>query len=76
MLKSTQSTTDRKFYVHYLQKKIPFLYPDEFHGMNLHQEKTTSHTSKNTTAFIEKLKIDANIECILFHHIPAKLPDV
>ena len=34
--------------------EIPFLYPNDFLRMKFYQDKTTSHTSKSTTAFLEK----------------------
>ncbi|GBN62665.1 hypothetical protein AVEN_138367-1 [Araneus ventricosus] len=36
------------------REKIPFLYPNDFQRVKLHQDKATSHTSKSSTAFPEK----------------------
>ncbi|GBL89123.1 hypothetical protein AVEN_255253-1 [Araneus ventricosus] len=42
--------------------------------VKLHQDKATSHTSKSTTAFVEKN--DTGIAYIPFQHILAKSPEV
>lgn len=57
-------------------EEIPLLYPNDFQRVKLHQDKATSHTSKTTTAFLEKMKTDTGIAYIPFQHIPAKSPDV
>ena len=53
-------------------EEIPFLYLDDFYKVKLHQGKATCHTSKSTSAFLEKMKT----EYIHFQHSPAKSPDV
>ena len=66
-VKSTLSTINRKFcnrcygkeFFHFkeilqFQRKVPFLYQSDFHRVNLHQDKATSHTSKSTTGYFEK----------------------
>ncbi|GBM72233.1 hypothetical protein AVEN_83910-1 [Araneus ventricosus] len=57
-------------------KEIPFLYPDDFQRVKLHQDKATSPTSKSTTEFLEEIKTDTSIAYIHFQHIPAKSPSV
>ncbi|GBO29915.1 hypothetical protein AVEN_208472-1 [Araneus ventricosus] len=57
-------------------EEIPFLYPNDFQRVKLHQVKATSHTSKRTTAFLEKMTTDTGIAYLAFQHIPAKSPDV
>ncbi|GBL78197.1 hypothetical protein AVEN_42767-1 [Araneus ventricosus] len=44
--------------------------------VKLHQDNATSHTSKSTTAFLEKMKTDTGIVYIPFQHIPAKFLDI
>ena len=58
MLKSTQSTIKRKFYV--FTEEIAFIYPNDFYRVKLHQEKTASLISK-CIAFLENMKIDISI---------------
>ncbi|GBM51342.1 hypothetical protein AVEN_110799-1 [Araneus ventricosus] len=57
-------------------EEIPFLYPNDFQRVKLHQDKAASHTSKSTTALHEKMETDTCIAYIPFQHIPAKSPDV
>ena len=59
MFKSTQSTAWRTIYLRYLQKKIPFMYPNYLHIIKLLQRKATS---KSTAAFLEKTTIDTSIK--------------
>ncbi|GBN23068.1 hypothetical protein AVEN_233990-1 [Araneus ventricosus] len=57
-------------------EEIPFFYPNDCQRVKLQQDKTTSHTSKSTTAFLEKMKTDTGIAFIPFQHIPSKSPDI
>ncbi|GBO46880.1 hypothetical protein AVEN_39946-1 [Araneus ventricosus] len=57
-------------------EEIPFLYPNDFQRVKLHQDKDASHTSKSTTAFLEKMKTDTGIAHIPFQYIPTKSPDI
>ncbi|GBN79439.1 hypothetical protein AVEN_138680-1 [Araneus ventricosus] len=74
-----------KIYSTYYQEKVlrllfteelPFIYPNHLQRVKLHQDKATSHTSKSTTAFLEKMKTDTGIAFIPFQHFPGKSPDV
>ena len=56
-------------------KEVPFLYPNDFYKVKLHQDKATS-TLKSNTAFLENMKIDTIIESISFQHIFAMSPEV
>ncbi|GBN54386.1 hypothetical protein AVEN_27048-1 [Araneus ventricosus] len=44
--------------------------------MKFHQDKATSHTSKSTPVFLEKMKNDRVIAYVPFQHIPVMSPDV
>ncbi|GBN21627.1 hypothetical protein AVEN_144978-1 [Araneus ventricosus] len=44
--------------------------------MKLHQDKATSHTSKSTPVFLEKVKTDRVIAYVPFQHTPVMAPDV
>ncbi|GBM86860.1 hypothetical protein AVEN_223908-1 [Araneus ventricosus] len=57
-------------------EEIPFLYPNDFQRVKFHQDKATNHTSKSTTAFLEKKRTDTGIAFIPFQHIPENSPDV
>ncbi|GBN30660.1 hypothetical protein AVEN_237540-1 [Araneus ventricosus] len=58
-------------------EEIPFLYPNDFPPrVKLHQDETTSRTSKTTSAFLERMETDAVIAYIPIQHIPAKSPDI
>ena len=58
------------------KEEIPFLYRNNFHSMKLYQDKTTSHTSKSTFTFLEKMKIDTSNGNMPFQHILVKSSDV
>ena len=53
------------------ENKIPSIYPNDLNGIKTHQNKATSHTSKNITIFFEKMKLDMSIKCMPFQHINA-----
>ena len=68
MLKSIQSTTKKSF-ASDIMEEIPFLHPNEFHSLKLHKDKGKSDILKSTIEFIEKRKVDTNIEYIPFQPI-------
>ena len=57
-------------------EEIPFLFISDFHRVKHHQDNEIIHTSKGTTAFFDKMKIDARTECIPFQHISTMSSDV
>ena len=57
-----------------ISKKYLFR-PMDFDEVELHQDKASSHTSKSTTLFLEKLRNETGIKAIPFGHIPVKSPD-
>lgn len=58
------------------KEDIPSLYPNNLHCVKFHQDKATSHTSKSTALFFEKMRNETGIEAIPFKCIPPKSPDV
>ena len=63
-------------------EEIPFLYPNGFHRIKLHQEKATNHTSKTplhsltkTKTKKKKMNISASIEYIPISHTPVNSSD-
>jgi hypothetical protein len=58
------------------KEDIPSLYANNLEKVELHQDKASSHTSKSTAIFLEKMQIETGIKSIPFKHIPAKSPDV
>jgi hypothetical protein len=57
------------------EKDIPSLYPMDLDKVELHQDKASSHTSKSTALFLEKMRNETGIKAIPFGHIPVKSPD-
>ena len=57
-------------------EEISLLYYNDFYKVKLHKYKTTGHTSKSATAFLEKIAIDADIKHISFQYILAKSSNV
>ena len=74
----------KKVSVRYLifVKEVLFIYLTDFLRRYLYQYKATSQTSKRTTAFLEKMKIDTITEFFVyriltsFEHTPAKFLDI
>ena len=75
MLKLTESTTKKVLHSVFIEE-ILFINPNDFHRVKLCQEKASNHSSRSTTALLEKMKIDTNLEHVSFQNNPAKYPDI
>jgi hypothetical protein len=56
-------------------KEIPFLYNNDISNVHFHQDKASSHFSKSTLCYLDKLKDETGINYIPKSHIPTKSPD-
>ena len=74
-IKNKKSRANIKINSKYSQE-IPFLYLNDFHWVESHQNKASSHTPKSTTAFLEKKEDWCKYWIYIFIKIPAKSPDV
>jgi len=58
-----------------LEKKIPKLYPGEYHNDFVHHDATASHTSRKTRAYEDSLKTNIGIKRIDYKDTPIKSTD-
>ena len=59
----------------YFWKEIPFIYLMNLNQVELPQDKASSHTSRSTALFLEKMCNETRIKTIPFDHIPVKSSD-
>ena len=60
----------------YFEKYLPVLYPNEMHKILLHHDKASSHTSKYTTQYLNKMRAKHGLNFISKEIIPVKGPDI
>ncbi|PSN58044.1 hypothetical protein C0J52_02035 [Blattella germanica] len=56
-------------------KETPALYGTTKNKVWIHKDKATSHTSKSTLKFMDKMEHETGIQAIPFTDIPVKSPD-
>ena len=57
------------------REDVPFLYGNEASKVLIHMDKASSHTSKSSRAYYQKMENETKIRVIPFSSIPVKSPD-